>query len=215
MNRHATLLGLSLAASFALAACGGAPTTSTGESSSGSSSVTPTAAAPAAASTTGAPASAPTPAPGDAATIPTQAPDPCTLLTEDEAFALLTTLTREEYAAQHSTSDFSSRLNPSGASGNPACEWGNASVQLSVSIIQAGSDPDLLASFHRQLLENWSGDPVAGVGDGAEITGATPVDLQAFQGYWVIDLRAYVSDTGSTPRFATAANLVLQRLAGG
>jgi hypothetical protein len=206
MTRTRPVIALALLATLAAStiACGGS--SAAGDQAGQAATPSPAAAATDAASTSD---------PGGTATVPTEVPDPCSLLTEDEAFALLTTQTREEYAAQYGTSDFSARLNPSGPSGDPTCEWGNASVQLSVSIIPAGDDPSLLDSYHQQLLDNWSGEMVDGVGDGAKIGGATPVELQAFEGYWQIDLRALVSDTESTPRFATAANLVFQRLAGG
>jgi len=149
-------------------------------------------------------------------TAPTEAPDPCTLLTADEAFALLTPLTKEEYVQQvPGAADFAA--SPGEMDGKPSCEYGNGSVELSVSVIPA--EADTLESYHQALLDNWTGETLAGVGDGAELGGATPVGLQAFEGFWQIDLRAYVAqlgpDEGYPDRFATAANLVFERLASG
>jgi ABC-type glycerol-3-phosphate transport system substrate-binding protein len=156
--------------------------------------------------------------PGEPGAAPTEVPDPCTLLTEDEAFALLTTLTKEEYEAQvPGGSDLTPTLVENGLAGEPTCEYGNASVALAVSLIPATADS--LDSYHQALLDNWTGDPLDGVGDGAELGGSTPVGLQAFDGYWQLELRAYVAalgpDEGHPDRFATAANLVFERLAAG
>jgi len=143
-------------------------------------------------------------------------PDACTLLTPDEAFALLTTSTREVYAAEYGTTEFSAVLKPNGYTNAPQCEWGNGSVQLSVSVIQPGgldaqTEAQLLHATQQAYLDNWTGTPIADVGDGAEVGGSTPVAIDAVKGRWIIHLAAHVKDE-SNERFARAARAVLARL---
>ena len=162
--------------------------------------------------------SAPTVSEGDVRIAPEMivVPDPCTLLTPDEAFALLTTATQAQYAAEYGSADFSAVLKPNGYTNAPQCEWGNGSVQLSVSVIQPGgldaeTEATLLRATQQAYLDNWTGRPMAGVGDGAEVGGSTPVAIDALKGRWIIHLAAYVKED-SDERFAQAARAVLARL---
>ncbi len=198
MRRHATVLGLALAASLALTACGGGATQQPRAAVSPAPAAEPSTEAPAGGATT-APAGDPSSA-APAAPVAAGPIDACALLTADEVATLVTGATAE----------------PSTSEGGPipsyTCTW-NAAVSdgmIPVSLAAtatpgfvsgSGATPD----FVKAVIEAEGGDAenngrvVDGLGDAASVTSIVKFDATAqfLQGDTLVQLVLTAADAPS------------------
>jgi Protein of unknown function (DUF3558) len=138
---------------------------------------------------------------------PAEAPDPCTLLTPEQAATLggVSPLT-------------AAPSDPTGSSPK-ACVWSGGSedaeiVRLEVGLLYPPS-PDDLAAMQEQYLEVETGEPVAGVGDGAEVYMNSPVTIVGVSGYVTYRLSAYNGTPTATTLLTEAARQVVAAVQAG
>jgi hypothetical protein len=200
MTRRATLLGLSLAASLALAACGGGATAAPATGDPGGA---PAATAPAAPSSAGAQVPAEGTAPA-ARPVAAGLIDACALLTVEEVAALVPEPTPTPDASED------------GPIPTYSCEWSAAnpdtmipvSVAVSVQpgfVSGSGASPD----FVKAMIEAEGGDPenqgrvVDGLGDAASVTSVVAFDatVQFLQDDTLVQV-VYTGENGASKQDA-------------
>jgi hypothetical protein len=191
-SRGVSAGALALVVGLALSGCGG-----------GGEDVAAGAAQPVTAAASTASAEDPTTTDGP----PAEAPDPCTLLTTEQAATLggISPLT-------------AAPADPAGSMPK-ACVWSGGSedaeiVRLEVGLLYPPS-PDDLAATQEQYLEVETGEPVPGVGDGAEVYSNSPVTIVGVSGYVSYRLSAYNGAPSATTLLTGAAQQVVAAIQAG
>lgn len=185
--RRGAVAALALAGGLTLSACGGG----------GDVAAAGPPSAPAAIPSSG------SGAPASTAAAPAEAPDPCGLLTAEQAATLSAVSPLTAAPAK-----------PTGSQPK-ACVWSGGSenseiVRLEVGLLYAS--PDDLESYQKQYLEIETGEPVPGVGDGAEIYMNSPVTIVGISGYVTYRLSAYNGAPSVTTLLTQAAQQVVSAI---
>lgn len=131
---------------------------------------------------------------------PAVAPDPCTLLTNEEA-ARLTGTAGVTGTPSAPTNGFGNAQ-----MGGKECVWGDASLRVTITPIdRMGLGPDNVEDTRRMMLKNAGGEAVPNLGDGASVTGSTPATILVMSGPFELYVRLYTSSREALVEAATLA----------
>jgi hypothetical protein len=190
--RRGAVAALALAGGLTLSACGG-------RGGDVAAAGPPSAPAAIPSSGSGAPAST--------AAAPAEAPDPCGLLTAEQAATLSAVSPLTAAPAK-----------PTGSQPK-ACVWSGGSENSEIVRLEVGllypPTPDDLTTMQEQYLEFETGEPVPGVGDGAEMYMNSPVTIVGISGYVTYRLSAYNGDPSVTTLLPQAAQQVVAAIRAG
>lgn len=188
MPRSALFARLVLPAGLLLLAACGSPGPSSAPSSSDAAAPSPEATAAAA----GGSAAAGKP--------PAVAPDPCTLLTNEEAVRLTGTAGVTGTASAPTDGFGNAQM------GGKECGWGDGALRVTVTPIdQMGLGPDHVEETRRAMLKDAGGEAVPNLGDGASVTGSTPATMLVMSGPFQLYVRLYTSSREALVEAATLA----------